>query len=196
MPMAKTDSILLSITPQEIAYFWSQVDIRANDECWRWTGGLFVERGNYGRAYIRREGFRAHRIAFFVHYRIDPQGFEVCHRCDNPPCCNPHHLFKGTQADNMADCKKKGRFPTGDQHWTAIYPEKVSHGPEHGQLIKDNVPRGEKRKLAKLKDADIPEIIRLVKEGAVQHAVAKTYGVTDTVISRICRGIAYTNVPR
>jgi len=56
---------------------------------------------------------KAHRVAWELHYGPIPQNMQVLHRCDNPPCCNPDHLFLGTQADNVADmiAKKRGRMP-------------------------------------------------------------------------------------
>jgi len=51
----------------------------------------------------------AHRVSFEVFEGIDPGDLDVCHRCDVPPCINPHHLFLGTAQDNMRDCFQKGR---------------------------------------------------------------------------------------
>jgi hypothetical protein len=60
----------------------------------------------------------AHRIAFWSATGIDPGGLMVCHRCDNPPCCNPAHLFLGTHTENVHDMLAKGRTnpPRGERH--------------------------------------------------------------------------------
>ena len=87
--------------------FWDKVDIRGLDDCWEWKRSKDL--GGYGKFWsgTRLEG--AQRMAWmFTHGRIRT-GMYICHHCDNPSCCNPNHLFEGTQIDNMADMKQKGR---------------------------------------------------------------------------------------
>jgi len=93
--------------------FWSRIDVRAPHSCWPWAVGARHPFG-YGvvlgqRARVRiHEG--AHRIAWSIATRRHvPEGLHVLHRCDNPPCCNPAHLYVGTASDNVRDCVARGR---------------------------------------------------------------------------------------
>lgn len=80
--------------------------------CWEWTG---CKRGGYGHTIVgsrtdgTRRSERAHRLAYITWNGEIPDGFEVCHKCDNPCCINPEHLFVGTRQDNIDDRERKGR---------------------------------------------------------------------------------------
>lgn len=101
-------------TPEDIDWFWSKVDRTDADGCWPWRGGTNVN--GYGIFYFRRGWSRkltfprmAHRISYAINVADVPAGLNVLHRCDNPPCCNPGHLYPGTQRDNVADMIERGR---------------------------------------------------------------------------------------
>jgi hypothetical protein len=81
-----------------------------NSGCWLWTGDISC--GGYGRIMVGAVRMRAHRFAVeFIGGERVPAGHVVCHRCDNPTCVNPEHLFVGTQGDNVVDAFQKGRLP-------------------------------------------------------------------------------------
>jgi hypothetical protein len=86
--------------------FWSKVEKGPVEQCWPWKASFL--RGGYG--YFFLEGTKqAHRMAYELTYGEIPSGKSVLHTCDNPSCCNPAHLFVGTQVDNMVDAEGKGR---------------------------------------------------------------------------------------
>ncbi len=88
---------------------------RADGGCWEWVGKRFNT--NYGRFSINHtKTVRAHRYAWERANGPIPEGMMICHRCDNPPCVNPAHLFLGTGSDNQQDRVSKLRGFFGEQH--------------------------------------------------------------------------------
>lgn len=157
---------LPSVSSSDIERFWACVDKRRPDECWPWLAGSNPKRGNYGRFWIHRVEYRTNRMAFWLHYGIDPGQDDACHTCDNPPCCNPAHLFKGTRKENLDDAKRKQR-----------------------------TARGSNRGSAKLNDAQVREIKRLYiprKVGCYQ--LATKFGVTQMTIHKIISGKTWTHI--
>jgi hypothetical protein len=108
--------------------FWSKV--HKTEGCWIWLA--FKNRDGYGRFGIstgeRKYVCLAHRFAWIITIGPIPKGMNVLHRCDNPACCHPDHLFLGTQQDNVADQMAKGRKPKGEECFNAtMSDEKVRH---------------------------------------------------------------------
>lgn len=93
--------------------FWKKVDIRGEDECWSWKAGKNQYR--CGIFYFNGCFRAAPRIAFFLKHGYLPNGV-ACHRCDNPNCVNPNHIYDGTRSENMLDMYRKGRHPINKKY--------------------------------------------------------------------------------
>lgn len=85
---------------------WRRAEV-VDSGCWEWTGARLVK--GYGLVGNVGGTIQAHRAAWLLTHFVIPDGMQVLHRCDNPPCINPAHLFLGTPADNMRDMVAKGR---------------------------------------------------------------------------------------
>ncbi len=108
-----------TLTPHQIHLFERHIKQDCKGGCWNWTASK--SKKGYGRIRIARQNYQSHRVAWAL----------VLHRCDNPSCVNPKHLFLGTPLDNMNDMKSKGRARHRSPHWTKnpavrLTPEKVA----------------------------------------------------------------------
>ena len=142
--------------------FWEKVPAPLGDECMEWTG----HRNQSGYGQHGRDGKRwmAHRISYEMHNGPIPQGMQVCHHCDNPPCVRPDHLFLGTARDNARDRQNKGRF-------TPPVFDRDSHP------------------MSKISAGDAETIVRTASTGRGGNVaeLAEQYGVTITTIHNILR---------
>lgn len=115
--------------------FLAFVNTNRESDCWMWTGARMRGEGSYGRFRNRL----AHRVAWELFKGPIPFGLYVLHRCDNPPCVNPEHLFLGTQQDNMDDAHQKGRGGPWERRWEASdgfgWDDADYAGPEYVRVL-------------------------------------------------------------
>jgi len=99
--------------------FYHYCDVRGPDECWEWKAS--TSQDGYGQLAVNRKRLLAHRVSYMIHHPLTDLGrsMHVCHACDNPPCCNPYHLWLGTARDNTMDSLSKGRWQVGVQRKNA-----------------------------------------------------------------------------
>lgn len=143
--------------------FKGKIDKNARG-CWRWTGP--VNRAGYGILVFNNYRMLAHRFSYLFAGRHPIGDLFVLHKCDNPPCVNPDHLFKGTQQDNLDDCKSKDRHCRGTRQWKA-----------------------------KLTDAGVLKIRRLHREGVLARKMALMFGVTSATIREAITGKKWAHLP-
>jgi hypothetical protein len=155
------------------ARFWEKVDIRGEDECWDWTAGK--NKKGYGEFSSNlRDGkhTHAHQIAWILCNKKEiPDRLCICHSCDNTACCNPKHLFLGTNQENTQDKMSKGR-------WSSRF----LYGKEHPQ-------HGENSKIHKLTENDVKTIREMWASGKhTLRGLASQFGVSHGVINNINHG--------
>lgn len=157
-----------------IARFLAKIDRRGADECWPWIGGSRI-RGYGWFHYILKpspRGCLAHRFSWTLENGPIPDGLDILHSCDNPPCCNPGHLSLGTQLENARDMVERGRSKTC------------------GYYV-----RGESHAKAKVSDADVLYI--LAARGRERAAdLAVRFGVTQHCVWHYWRNNGRTGPKR
>ncbi len=138
------------------------------DGCWKWSGAK--DQHGYGKIGNRagRAGSpeRAHRVSYEKEYGSIPKGLSVCHKCDNPECTNPEHLFVGTHKENMQDCGRKGRV---------------------NSISIDNLEPNPKLTIGQVVEISNIEFCAINGRGKGERVsdVAKQYGVSNSIISAI-----------
>ena len=162
----------LAYSSKTVRRFWEKVDRSAGpDACWPFTGAK-NDKG-YGVFFVGEGDGPANAIASrfaFTIERREPGDDRVCHRCDNPACCNPAHLFAGSQADNIADMWAKDR----------------QSPPPH--------PRGADNRASKLTDDAVLAIRSARARGVSIKALAAANDVSEATIKRAASGRSWAHV--
>jgi HNH endonuclease len=152
------------------------------DVCWNWLGK--VSGAGYGRIRMGGAGTKlagAHKVAWELIHGPIPKGMFVCHRCDNPPCVNPGHLFVDFPKGNTQDALRKNRMSHGKKHSEAI-------------LASSYDGRGEKNNHAKLQASDI-YTIRTLSPAMTFTAISQRYHVSISAISKIVHRRTWKHLP-
>jgi hypothetical protein len=143
--------------------FWQYVN--KTDSCWLWTGatrdfgyGVINMGGAHGKAEC------SHRLSWIIHNGDIPSGMCICHKCDNPLCVNPNHLFLGTRSDNNKDMQSKGRY------------DKIKR------------PKGEKHGRSKLTNEQVFSLRQDRKSGMVYRELSQKYNISIASAQRIAIG--------
>lgn len=175
---------------------------KAPGRCWTWTG--YKNKDGYGE-FLGKGGVRylAHRISVFIHSNALNDSLYVLHKCDNPPCVNPEHLFQGTAKDNYEDAVAKGRIKTEDwhkPHWR-ISAEQEAHivkrCQEDKKVLHETIAKeiGISREIVSkyarqhgfhrnLTDDEKAEIKRLSAQGMHPKAIAQQLGRERTTVGK------------
>ena len=155
--------------PQDIdtkQRFWEKVDKNGPDGCWEWTG--YQNPDGYGHVTIGGKVHNAHRVVYSWEQE-DPGEQNVLHKCDNPPCVNPRHLYLGSQGDNLRDAYERERREPLDMS-------------------------GESAPGAKLSKRDVRKIKARLERGEHHQQIADDYEVSRATITLIANGTTWSDI--
>ena len=158
--------------------FWSKVCI-SKDGCWEWLG---CKRSGYGAMRVGEKSLAAHRFSWMLHNQQEvPEGKIVCHKCNNPSCVRPSHLYVGTHSDNLRDAHKAG---TQDPKRLVNWRKENTISP----VVGSDSPN------AKLTEEQAREIKVQYYMGANTRELGRIYGVDHAVVVGIGKGIRWKHI--
>lgn len=163
--------------------FWRKVALPntiGTNECWEWQGTK--DKDGYGQLSYDGRLQRAHRVSYTIAVGPIPNGMQILHSCDNPPCVNPQHLRPGTPKENTQDAVIRGRMARGERQGTHTHPETVRRGEQHLK--------------AKLTEAQVIEILAVPNGDHLQNSLSLQYGVDRCTINDIFKGRTWKHIKR
>lgn len=165
-------------TPEE--RFWPKVKRAGPDQCWEWQAGKSHGYGSFRLTPRRAVG--AHCFSWELVNGPIPEGKHVLHHCDNPPCCNPAHLYIGTDKENARDRMERGQFVSNIHHARA---KLEATGHNSGRKYPNRKPMP-----LLLNEAQVREIRqRYAAGGCTMRSLAQEFGVTHPTIKNVIHGI-------
>lgn len=166
--MAEEIVMTFTVPSNRLASFWAKV--QKTNSCWNWTAGRLTRKypaKAYGCFRVGGAMLGAHRVSWVIHNGAIPESMSILHKCDNPGCVNPAHLFLGTQRDNVQDMENKRR----GRH-----------------------PKGSAAGLAKLNETQVVGIKIRINSGESLYQIAESYAVTDCCIRDIAKGRTWKHI--
>ena len=155
-------------------HFWDKAQILETG-CWKWTST--TSKRGYGQVKVGDTFYLAHRMSYILTYGEVPPGLQVCHKCDNPWCVRPTHLFAGTPKENTQDSIAKGRKP-------------VLTGPANGMYGQC----GERNPVHKLTTTNVLAILEAERQGFTRTEIARRFHVSGSLISHILLGRSWRHI--
>ena len=142
--------------------FWAKVD--KTKDCWEWTASK--DGKGYGHFGVKGKMVVSHRVSWMLANGDIPENGCILHKCDNPLCVRPDHLFLGSQQDNMLDMSQKGRRSKGQKH--------------------SETQRGENNGRSKITESDVLDArAKYLAGGYTQQDLAKAYGMSQVNMGRV-----------
>jgi hypothetical protein len=156
----------LELSDNFVCRYWDNVEVKTKEECWIWEGRKNSK--GYGTIGYKKKRILATRTSYYYHYGKFENKLFVCHRCDNPICVNPHHLFLGNQKDNIQDMLAKGR---------------------------NNPLKGSKQASSKLNEEKVSQIRSLYLNTEItEKELAIKFGVSETAIADVITNKTWKHV--
>jgi hypothetical protein len=159
--------------------FWKRVKNVGGEGCWEWSMSRNIY--GYGIAHHLKKRIGAHRLSWTLTNGEIPEGMQVLHKCDNPPCCRPDHLFLGTPLDNIHDAIMKERL-------------QVKRGMDVVMRMKEKLlnPPAPAPKQRKLSDEQIEELRFRRRNGEKRRKLAEEFGIHPHQVWKICVGRSWS----